>query len=136
MMIESHYKMALEYVLTCCHTFSTDNFRSILSPNVELRHQTNRDQPIHASGVEAVTALFKKHLFDNTSDVDVKSIRLQPSRASTITLNLIVEENKTEKGKTVRYLFEETTIFKFSDSIHKIASIETFVRRRTPLSRL
>lgn len=120
------YQLVGAYVQICCFSLSEDAFVAILSPDVELHHQTNGETPVVANGREPVAALFKKYIFENTSNVDLKSIELHDCNKE-ISLRLLVEEDKAEEGAVHRYLFEEKTNFQFAEG--KIRSISTTVKR-------
>jgi len=62
----------------------------------------------------AVFPLFKKYIFENTSEIALKSFTLEETQDG-VSLKLIVEENKNNFEKIARFLFEESTFFQFTD---------------------
>jgi hypothetical protein len=122
------YRTAYIYVDACCFSLSAEEFETILADYIVLQHQTNNEPPFHAQGKHAVSALFKKYVFENTSNVDVKNISISLKERGVL-LQLVVEEDKHEFGKINRYVFEEVTVFRFEEREMKINSITTKVKR-------
>jgi len=134
--MSSIHRTVYTYIDSCCFSFSVKEFGKILSKNITLEHQTNNDVPFQARGKHEVSALFKKYVFDNTSNVNVKKISLI-SREGKVLLNLAVEVNKHESGKINRYILEETSVFRFEEQSKKITSIKTKINRiPAPVARL
>lgn len=128
------YQMVLMYIMACCCTLSTEDFQLILSPSVELKHQTNQEEPVNAKGDKTVISLFEKYIFNNTSQIDIRSINIHRME-DRLVLNLVVKEDKREGDATNRYLFEETTTFTFAESDGKVSSIDTVVKRSLPIAK-
>ncbi len=121
------------YVNCCCFTLSQNQFEEILDENVQLFHQTNDDPPFTAFGREEVSELFKRYVFENSSDIVLKESHLfQENDENGISLKLLVEETKTT-NETIkaRFLFEEHTNFQFSNvEPSKVISIRMQVKRQ------
>lgn len=128
------YSAVCTYVNCCCFTLSQEQFEEILDENVRLFHQTNEDSPFIAQGREKVSELFRKYVFENSSDIALKelNIKMQDNDEKGISLKMLVEETKiTDDMAKIRFLFEECTDFQFSDlKPHKVISIHMHVRRQ------
>ena len=119
---------AMRYVDICCRSLSAEEFKQILDPQVILWHQTNQGKPIVAEGIEVVSTLFKKYIFDNTSHIKMQTYSFM-NFANSIQLTLEIEEDKLKNDKHKHYHFKEITDFKFSHNGSKISSINTIVER-------
>ncbi|HSW73108.1 MAG TPA: hypothetical protein VLG44_06870 [Chlamydiales bacterium] len=118
------YQMAYDYVGVCCFTLDGDQFEKMIADDVLLWHQTNDGEVLQAKGKEEITNLFRKYIFSNSSEIDVKKCSFEETDGG-IRIDLLVEENKANEG---RYLFQERTMLHFSGS--KISSIEMHVIKR------
>lgn len=118
------YQIAYDYVDVCCFTLNEEQFEQMLGDDAALWHQTNDGPIIEAKGKDEITNLFRKYIFSNSSEIDVKRCSFEEIDGGVL-IDLIVEENKLNEG---RYLFQEKTILLFSDS--KISSIEMHVTKR------
>jgi hypothetical protein len=120
------YKLAYGYLDACCFSLAGDKFEELLAEDIILDHQTNDEPPFHAEGKALVASLFRKYIFENTSDIKVFRVSFEEENEG-ILLELEVEENKNNDGQINRYLFHETTRFEFRGN--KISRIETMVQR-------
>ena len=129
-MDRDYYDAAYTYVDCCCFSLSKERFEAILQDDVQLFHQTNEDTSFIAHGKTTVVELFNTYVFENSSDIEVREVTLQGCEEG-VFLRLLVEETKTANGGlSDRFLFEETTVFQFSDTKpYKIISIQMRVKK-------
>lgn len=124
------YNLGYHYISCCCFTLDSKKFRTLLSEDVELRHQTNQEPIRHAKGIQTVHSLFEKYIFNNTTRIDLKSFSLKETKRGLV-VKLIVEENKKGAEGLSRFLFNERTTFEFTNrKPFKIRSIHTKVLRK------
>lgn len=124
------YRLAYAYLDACCFTLNGEEFEKILSSDVKLWHQTNDEEVFQAEGRKEVSDLFRKYIFSNSSDIDVKKFTLEES-VDGMLIDLLVEENKEGEG---RYLFHEKTLLRFNSS--QISSIEMQIYRNNLKNRI
>ncbi len=117
--------LATSYVDVTTYLLNAGDFSRIVSDDVELYHQTDNQKPFLAKGKEEVVALFKKYIFDNSSNFDVKRTLIDAQKNIAL-VRLVVREDKTEEGKKTRYEYDEvTTLTCDKNSIIKIHTTVT-----------
>jgi hypothetical protein len=124
------------YVDATCFHPNADHFENLLDDDVVLSHITDDIAIYDATGKQDVTALYRKYLFDITTNFVVKNLKINSSVEENVaSIDLAVEEDKEgyagiqEKG---RWHFDDHTTLTFvknEDGFLKIAKIVTRVSK-------
>lgn len=119
------------YVKACCYKPSPDRLGELLDDNVTLQHETNGEAKPIVKGKNEVLSIYKKYLFDITSEIKVKNITYSAINEFTASMTLYVDENKKDfRGisGTSRWEFIDNSTFTFvkkDDGSLKIIAIFT-----------
>lgn len=113
-----------DYVRACCFQPNPEEFKKLLSKDVYMRHTSN-GKVSEAKGKENVYKVYEEKLFNVTTDIVVRNLKIKESGGVAVKMKLEVDENKMNEGKRYKFLDKTEFTFTLEKGVLKICVIET-----------